>query len=171
MGCATTSADAAEEQVGSGRLQLPLTTEVDGRVYRLSASIYVWPHGWLNTGPDEPMLSVELPTGTYQAQMSSWYLERRDEPSGAFYPVSATLASYYREFSIFNGTTTNISFAFEVLGETITVGAGALNVTFDINELAPACAALGELAVTAYGVRPRSSPAVRQPVYSQARHL
>jgi len=148
LGCADTPSASAEEPVASGRLQLPLTTELNGRVYRLNANIYIWQAGMvLSTGqdPSATVLSAELPTGTYTADMYYWNLERQDEAGGAFYPVSATLvSSSSAQFSIFNGTTTTISFTFEAASETVTVGAGGLNVTFDVTERAPACTALGD---------------------------
>jgi hypothetical protein len=46
-------------------------------------------------------------------------------------------------FTIFNQTTTTVSFQFETDGQIVTVGAGNLNVDVAVEETAPVCSLLG----------------------------
>jgi hypothetical protein len=58
--------------------------------------------------------------------------------------VQATLVSGpTSSFQVFNGTTTTISYRFQTEGTIVTVGQGAVDVTVDVTEVAPACTPFG----------------------------
>ncbi len=136
------------EQSQTGSLALPLVTHVGDSTYRLSASIYVYGPTftvlYTSADPSEEVLTATLQTGDYQAYLSDYQLEKLDS-SGNFVPVSATLVSSYSvDFTIYNRSTTSISFEFETDGVIVPVGAGNLNVHVGITETSPACNILGD---------------------------
>jgi hypothetical protein len=133
------------EQLGS--LNLPLSVTVGDHTYRFSYfQVYIYSAGVLLTSsgdPAETVLTTALPTGSHQAALFSWALER-DDGLGNFAPVQASLmSSSYVSFEILNGSTTTVSFQFETDGQIITVGSGGLTVVAQIEERAPVCVPLG----------------------------
>ena len=145
-GCADHQ-DGYQTPVTSGTVDLPLRAVVGDNVYRLSnVSLLVSPSGtWLSSGnsPDEIVLRATFPAGQHSAQLYDWTLERADS-NGAFYPVEARLvSSSFVEFTVFDGSTTTISFQFETDGEIVTVGSGELQVAIDVTETPAACTPFG----------------------------
>jgi len=97
---------------------------------------------YFDLGTDSSVLSADLPSGSYFANLYSWSLSRADG-SGNFLPVSATLVSSSSPaFTIFNQTTTTVSFEFETDGQLVTVGSGRLNVDVTVSEVPSVCTPL-----------------------------
>lgn len=143
-GCAGAHDGGGQESSQVGTLSVPLVTNSNGHTYRLTGYItyYGTQFGQIFLG-DETELRVTLPTGDYTAYLNYYQLERLDD-SGNYVPVVANLvSSYYEPFTIYNHTTSTISFQFETDGVIVTVGAGNLNVDIDVTELPPACTILG----------------------------
>ena len=89
--------------------------------------------------PAEEALSTTLQTGAYTAYLVDWNLER-DDGSGTFFPIQARLISSYAvDFSVFNGTTTTVSYQFDTDGVIVTVGSGTLKVTVAVDETSAVC--------------------------------
>jgi uncharacterized membrane protein YgcG len=143
------SSDASPvESTTTGTLNLPLVTSAGGNIYRLDAIIYIYgptyTQLYTSDDPNETTLSTVLQTGSYTAYLNNYQLLKRNE-AGQFVPVSATLVSnYYAYFSIFDRTTTTISFQFETDGVIVQVGAGNLNVEVGVTETPPICNVLGD---------------------------
>src|SRR5947207_11700242 len=121
--------DAAPSRIASGNLSLALTANANSHTYRLTnVSLYIYGNTtstFLTTSndPSETSLSATLPTGSYNANLYGWTLER-DLGDGQFAALPATLVSNpYVGFGISNGTTTTISFQFQTDGIVVTVGA------------------------------------------------
>jgi len=140
------SADPAgnDEAALSGVMSLPLITSANGHQYRLS-NAYVFINGPQNVqlfssnDPSETALSSHLQTGSYAAYLFSWSLER-DDGTGTFRSVQATLVSSYAVgFSIFNGTTSTVSYQFSTDGVIVTLGSGELKVAVAVDERSPVC--------------------------------
>jgi hypothetical protein len=146
-GCGAGSPDE-NERVAQGSVSMPLVTTTNGNVYRLN-NAWILICGFQCTSltssddPNETKLSAQLETGTYQANLQSWTLEKRDA-DGVFHPVQATLISNpWPSFQIYDGATTTVSFQFQTDGVIVTVGEGSVNVTVDVTETPPVCTALG----------------------------
>jgi hypothetical protein len=143
-----TSVQASRDAELTGELSIPLIADVDGRRYRLARASFAITGDELGTlvhsdDPDEPVLSVTLPVGAYTSELLTWTLERA-EGSGRFSPVDATLvSSAERPFQIANGSTTTISYRFETDGAIVTVGAGSLHVTIEVEQVAGVCTPFG----------------------------
>ncbi|MET0595150.1 MAG: hypothetical protein ABW133_20790 [Polyangiaceae bacterium] len=145
--CSDAPSASEHEQVSTGRLGLPLVTVVNGHTYRLNAQFSVCGPicVWLQTSqdPNETFLSTTLQTGSYDAWLSGWQLERQDS-MGNFAPVQSTLVSAQSvRFSIYNDSTTTISFQFQTDGTTVVVGSGGLRVTVGVTEVPTVCTPLG----------------------------
>src|SRR5690349_6859634 len=136
--CGPGPADA-QDSVTSGTIGLPLTATAGGHTYRLRntrVDIYgaIFTSLFSTVNPEERELSATLPTGSYNAYLSYWSLER-DDGQGTFTVVPAVLTSGpFLSFRIFNGTTSTISFQFEVDEELVTIGTGTVDVTVSITE-------------------------------------
>jgi len=136
---------ATESPSSTGTFSMPLLTTAGSHSYRLQGGLYVSGPTFqsFDLGPDAQVLSTNLPTGSYYAYLYSWALSR-DDGSGQFVPVSANLVSSSApSFSIFNQTTTTVSFQFETDGQLVTIGAGQLNLTIGVHETSPVCTPLG----------------------------
>jgi hypothetical protein len=143
---ACSSEPSVAEAQGTGKLSMPLLASAGAHQYRLQGSMIVsGPNSvWLNLDADASVLTAELPTGSYSAYLYTWVLTR-DDGTGRFVPVSATLTSSSAPyFSIFNQTTTTVSFQFATDGQIVTVGAGQLNVAIEVTETPAVCTPLGE---------------------------
>lgn len=145
-GCsADASGDADADATETGTFSMPLITSSGTNTYRLygEMSLYGPIFTYLDLGGDTDVVTETLPTGEYHASLFSWALERQVSP-GEFVPVSANLVSDSSQFfSIFNQTTTSISYQFETDGENVTVGTGQLSVSIDVTEIPPVCTVLG----------------------------
>jgi len=148
-GCSQSSdaGGSAETAQDRGTLQLALTASAGGHVYRFSNfQVWLYPdYRYLesNGDPGEQVLTTELRTGQHQAWLQSYSIER-DDGTGTFAPVEATLvSSYVVSFEVLNGSSTSISFQFETDGQIVTMGAGTLSVVAEVNERAPVCEPLG----------------------------
>ncbi len=137
------------ETAASGTVSLPLTASSNGHTYRLS-NAYVYIYGpqstalFSSSNPDEKVLSASLQTGSYTAYLYNWTLER-DDGHGTFVPVQASLASSSGVgFSIFNGTTSTVSYQFSTDGVIVAVGSGTLNVAVTVDEHAAVCTPFGD---------------------------
>ena len=142
-GCSSKMPDEAET-AASGTVSLPLTATSNGHTYRLS-NAYVYLSGpqstvlFSSSNPEEKVLSTSLQTGNYTAYLYNWTLER-DDGHGTFVPVQASLASSYAVgFSIFNGTTSTVSYQFSTDGVIVVVGSGRLNVAVTVDEHGAVC--------------------------------
>lgn len=144
---------ASAEDIGT--VSMALSTVVNGATYALvNVELEIQPTTFccgtiLFSGPPNPDggtsdLSTSLQTGTYEADLfPGWTLERLDA-EGVFEPVNATLtSSSFVDFTIFNGTTSTVSFTFETDGVTVVVGSGTLDVAIDVNQVDAACTPLG----------------------------
>lgn len=132
----------------SGVLNLPLITMVGDTRYRLNGVLDVYGPTYVQldtwNDPDGTVLTASLMTGDYTAYLFNWTLERENE-AGEFVQVSASLVSPpYANFTIFNASTTTISFQFETDGSIVSVGNGNLRVTFGVTEVPPVCTVLGD---------------------------
>lgn len=133
-----------DEQVAMGTLSMPLLASVGSHTYRLEGYAYVSGPSFEYLDLNADVVTTQLVTGNYEAYLYSWQLTR-DDGSGNFQPVAATLiSSYAPSFTIFNGATSTISFQFEADGLPVTVGVGTLNVKVDVSEAAPPCSPLGD---------------------------
>ena len=149
VGCGSKMPENSET-VASGTVSLPLTASSNGHTYRLS-NAYIYIYGsqystalFSNGNPNEQFLSTTLPTGNYSAYLYNWSLER-DDGHGTFVPVQASLASSSSvTFSVFNGTTSTVSYQFSTDGVIVVVGSGKLNVAVTVDEHAPVCEPLGD---------------------------
>jgi hypothetical protein len=133
-------------EVKSGTFSMPLVASSGAHTYRLDGYLYLQgpEYRYLDFNGDTDFVTTSLATGNYTAQLWSWSLSR-DDGSGYFAPVEATLVSDWGpSFSIFNQTTTTLSFEFETDGQLVTVGSGSLRVAVEVNETAPVCAPLGD---------------------------
>lgn len=142
---ACSGAPAAEEEGASGTLSLPLLATAGAHTFRLEGSMYVSGpvFNYLELSGDSDVISTVLPAGNYSAFLYWWTLTR-DDGFGNFAPVEATLISNSSpSFSIFNQTTSSISFQFETDGQLVSVGSGALHVAIDVNETPGVCTPLG----------------------------
>jgi hypothetical protein len=143
-GCGS-DASHHEESATTGTLSLPLLATAGAHTYRLQGGLYVSGPSFvfLDVNADTTVLTTTLQTGAYTANLYFWTLTR-DDGAGNFVPVSATLVSSGSpSFTIFNQTTTTVSFQFETDGQIVTVGAGQLNVDIGVHETPPVCALLG----------------------------
>jgi hypothetical protein len=143
---ACSGAPASEQGEGtSGTLSLPLVATAGAHTFHLQGSMYVSGpvFAYLDLSGDSEMISTVLPAGDYSTYLYSWSLTR-DDGLGNFAPVNATLiSSSSPSLSIFNQTTSTISFQFETDGQLVTVGSGSLHVDLDVNETPGACTPLG----------------------------
>lgn len=133
------------EAMTSGTFVMPLLASVGAHSYRLQGALYVSGPGffYFDLNAESPTLSASLPPGAYVANLYNWSLTR-DDGSGNFLPVSATVvASSSAAFTIFNHTTSTVSFRFETDGQLVTIGNGQLNVDVKVTEVASVCAPLG----------------------------
>jgi hypothetical protein len=148
VGCGSEDhATAPDAQVGT--VALPLVTQTNGHTYRLRNPFIIisgptFAQLFDSGDPTQTALSATLSTGSYQAfLLNGWSLER-DDGTGTFAPVTAMLASSSSvAFTIFNGTTSTISFEFQTDGVIVTVGSGALRVTATVNEIGATCTPFG----------------------------
>jgi hypothetical protein len=144
--CSSGPSSSAEENTARGTVSLPLQTVAGGHTYRLAGEVDIYGPQYAtlysDISTDETVLSTTLQTGDYTAYLSAWTL-LRDDGTGNFVPVQAFLVNYYVSFSIYNGTTTSISFQFETDGVIVTVGQGTLNVDIQVTESTPLCTAFG----------------------------
>ncbi|HYQ04597.1 MAG TPA: hypothetical protein VER96_38250 [Polyangiaceae bacterium] len=138
------NAPSSGETAASGTLSLPLIASANGHSYRLS-NAYVYVYGpqyaglYSSSNPDEQVLSTSLQTGSYTAYLQNWTLER-DDGHGRFVPVQASLVSnYWVPFTIFNGTTSTVSYQFSTDGVIVTVGSGKLSVAVEVTEHPAVC--------------------------------
>lgn len=143
---ACSSDSHAEEPAATGTFNMPLLATAGAHTYHLQGAMYL--NGptflYLDLSSNESVLTTTLPTGNYSAYLYSWSLTR-DDGNGNFVPVSATLVSSNgAAFSIYNQTTTTVSFQFETDGQIVTVGAGQLHVAIDVHEATPVCTVLGD---------------------------
>jgi hypothetical protein len=99
---------------------------------------------YLTTGADGGGdLTATLPTGNYAAYLETWSLQVEDA-SGNFQPVVATVvSSTYQYFTIYNDSSTTITFTFKTDGVIVVVGSGTLSVGIDVNTPDAACTPLG----------------------------
>jgi len=141
QGCS--AREGSEETTAqSGSLELPLTSSANGHSYRLYSG-YLYTSGpsysYTDLSVDAPSVSLSLATGHYTAYLYNPGLAR-DDGSGNFTPVQATLVSNNGvPFDIYDGATSSIAFAFQTDGALVRVGAGALDVRVDVTEGAAVC--------------------------------
>jgi hypothetical protein len=147
-GCSS-KVPAEAESSTSGTVSLPLTASSNGHTYRLS-NTYVYITGPQPTyllssnNPDEKVLTTSLQSGSYVAYLYGWTLEQ-DNGHGSFLPVQASLVSSYAvPFTIFNGTSSTVSYQFSTDGVIVVVGSGKLNVAVNVEEHGAACTPFGD---------------------------
>lgn len=119
-----------------GTLQLGLTAELDGVVYRLDAVFDVSgvESVVLDTGedPDASVLSRELPAGRYVVALRPGFVVSRSE-GGELVPVEARLVSQLEQgVAISASTTSRVTYRFAVDGGEIGFGTGTLEIGFDV---------------------------------------
>jgi hypothetical protein len=146
--CSTHSESSPAASIG--KLEMPLLTTANGATYRLvnvQGYINGGPNNYYNyvyeSNPDETTLAVDLPVGNYSIYLNSWSLQRADA-DGVFQPVVAQMESYYSQyFTIYNGTSTTVSFSFMTDGIIVVVGSGHLNIVAHVDVADAACTPLG----------------------------
>jgi hypothetical protein len=146
-GCANRASTGAET---TGTLRVPLSAVSDGATYRLvDVQIEVFStsgfgfSGFIQNGASGGDLTETLQTGSYQADLFGWALQREDA-SGTFQPVVATLTSPDGvPFTIDNGTTSTVTYTFQTDGVTVVVGSGTVTVAVNVNQSDAACTPLG----------------------------
>lgn len=146
LGGACGSGSHTEEVSATGTFSMPLLATAGAHTYRLQGGLYLSGpvYQFLALDSDASVLTAALPTGNYYANLYAWTLTR-DDGTGQFVPVSATLSSSSAAaFSIFNQTTTTVSFQFQTDGQIVTVGSGQLNIAIGVHESAPVCTPLGD---------------------------
>ncbi|HEY4013787.1 MAG TPA: hypothetical protein VGM06_10640 [Polyangiaceae bacterium] len=146
MGC-TGGTGAADHAGATGAVSLALTTSTNGVRYRLeNVEVAVFGQSGSSflreTDPDEAVLSTTLPTGAYTALMESFALEK-DDGTGTFLPVGATLEQNELPFTVENGATTTIVFRFQTDGVVVVIGSGQVNVVTGVDTVAPVCTPFG----------------------------
>ncbi|HYO95388.1 MAG TPA: hypothetical protein VER33_12790 [Polyangiaceae bacterium] len=133
------------DAASTGTFSMPLLASAGTHTYRLQGSMYASGpvFTYIDLTEETDVFELTLPTGVYSAVLYSWWLER-DDGAGHFVPVSANLlSSDSQPFSIFNQTTTTLTFQFETDGQIVTVGAGQLVVGVSVTENQPSCRVLG----------------------------
>lgn len=151
--CSGSGSGKSVSTESTGTFSLPLSTVANGATYQLvNATIEIFSESgfffdtYLSSGPEggSTDLSTSLQAGSYDASLfSGWTLERQDA-HGNFEPVTATLtSSSFVPFSIYNGTTTTVTYTFQTDAVTVVVGSGNLNVAIDVNTTDAACTPLG----------------------------
>jgi hypothetical protein len=145
-GCAMDSTGNGSEAAHMGELKMPLRAVAGEHTYVLSnVGLSVSPgYQWFSADQNERLLLIELAPGDYSATLESFTLNR-ELPSGELSPVEAQLVSDQRvNFSIFNDTTSTISFQFETDGQIVVVGTGELRVVASVEETTPICSPLSD---------------------------
>jgi len=146
VGNACSSGGHSQPDTSAGTLSLPLVTTTNGHTYRLSGLVILYGsiYDYLYLDGNDTVLKRSLPAGYYYSYLNYYQLERLDESTGNYLPVQANLvSSYYQSFTIYNQTTTTISYQFETDGVVVTVGSGNLNVNVGVTETPPVCTILG----------------------------
>jgi hypothetical protein len=132
------------ESAATGTLSLPLLTSAGAHIYRLQGAFYVYGPTFQYLDLNGDALTASLPTGNYQSELYGWQLTRNDG-TGAFKPVDARLvSSSVQPFTIFNGTTSTVTFQFETDGLLVSVGSGTFKVEVDVTERPAVCTPLSE---------------------------
>jgi hypothetical protein len=147
LGCSGgSSSNVATEEKGS--LEMALTTSVGGVSYRLS-NFYIYLSGpstyqyISDSNPSDSKISVTLSVGNYTANLQQWQLERADA-QGVYHTVQATLeTTYYQSVTIYNGTTTTLTYSFRTDGVIVNIGSGRLDIAINIDVADAACTPLG----------------------------
>jgi hypothetical protein len=131
----------------TGVVGLPLSLSANGANYLL-ANVEIFLSGpesafLTESDPTEGSISMTLPTGSYTSFLESWTLEK-DDGTGNFLPVIATLeGSAQQSFSVFNGTTTTLTYRFQTDGVIVTAGEGQLGIVAKVDQVPPLCTPFG----------------------------
>lgn len=136
---------ADDSAVTTGTVSLPLTSVVNGHVYRLrNVYLQIWgpTYLYLQGGDYDTVLNATLQTGSYTSYLYNWKLERQDD-DGVFQPVTASLESNYMSFEVFNGTTTTLVYRFQTDGAIVPIGAGNVQIKVGVDEVQAACTPFG----------------------------
>jgi hypothetical protein len=144
--CSSTEPTQVEPKITAetGTLALPLVTSAGGHTYQLTGSFYVYPYyNWYTADGDSEQLNISLTTGDYALYLYYWQLYRVSA-DGSWSPVTARLLSNYQTFSIYNNSTSSVSFQFETDGIIVTTGLGTLDVNVEVTEVAPNCVPLSD---------------------------
>jgi len=145
--CGSGHGASGGETVATGSVSLPLQTVSDGITFRLeNVELFVEGSSFqslFEEDPSESVITTSLPTGSYTAFLENFQLTR-DDGTGTFEPVTATLVSSADPaFSIYNGTTTTLVFTFQTDGVIVTVGMGTLDVMANVNVVPAVCTPFG----------------------------
>jgi len=140
--CSSEPKGTGEEVSVAGDLSMPLTTTTNGHTYRLSGGFYVGPTFQFFAMDGEDEIHASLPTGDYWANLYNYSLARLDS-DGVYQPVQAEVASTSQSFTIYNHTTTTLTWAFSTDGMIVKFGDGNLEVNVQVTETAPVCTVLG----------------------------
>lgn len=135
VGCSAESSDA----VAAGSLNLPLTARAAGGVnYRLANGTFdlTGPVNRALQGDAETsstLVTAGLPVGSYQVTLRDGWQIQRELAGGGLLAVDAVLLSAITQTaSITNGGTANVTYRFQVDDEIVELGAGQLNVNFEV---------------------------------------
>jgi hypothetical protein len=134
FGCS--SAEPSNDVQNVGTVTIPLSTTVGTSNYRLDAAFTITGEQrvmTLTTHDDVPVLSATLPVGDYTVSLDSFTLSK-DDGTGSFRPVSATVAATSLPFTVSANSTTTVSFHFMTDGVIVAPGTGTVGVTFDVTE-------------------------------------
>jgi hypothetical protein len=146
VGCSNAHGRGGDES--SGTVSLPLSTSAGGVNYRLTNVQLEIEDGTFQvldeSNAGEAALTTTLPTGSYDAFLEeNWSLEK-DDGTGNFAPVSATLEdSADQPFTVFNGTTTTLTYRFLTDGVIVTVGSGVVSIVAAVDQVPPLCTPFG----------------------------
>jgi hypothetical protein len=142
-GCSSDTPAHEEEIASTGTLSMPLVTTTNGHTYRLTGTLYVSGpvYTWFDLGGDE--ITANVPTGDYSVYLNSYELRELDD-AGIYQPIQANLlSSYSQRVTVYNQTTTTVTYEFETDGIIVKIGAGNLAVDVKVTERPPLCTILG----------------------------
>jgi hypothetical protein len=147
MATGCSSHDHSSDFQRFGSLTIPLLTTVGTNTYRLDAVFVISDAQGvvttLTTSGDEPVLSTMLPPGSYSATIQSFTLSKKDDATGTFSPVTATVVASTEPFTVFNDSTTTVTFQFQTDGTAVSTGSGTVNIDFGVTETGAQCTVLG----------------------------
>ena len=119
-----------------GSLRVPLSTELDGVVYRLSATFTLTGTAELtfatdDLSSDDQVLEQVLSAGSYQLRLDGFELYA-DTPDGAVPQQAELLSPVELSIEIFPDETTRVAFRFGIDGGEVAFGDGALAIGFSV---------------------------------------
>lgn len=137
-------ADAPESVPAPGRIELALSAELEGVVYRLSATFDVTGAEAvvLSTSgdPEATVLTHDLVAGGYVVALRPDFVLSRVDASGQLVPVESRLLSEaVQPVQITTNTTTRVTYRFAVPGGEVSFGTGELEIGIEVTAVGADC--------------------------------